>query len=253
MIKMVNTNKQSWDLHARRFYTEGELPLDYVDFDSSDYPSDKDLNIIGDVKGLTVLEIGSGSCNCGIALARNGANVTCSDLSQEQLNIGKEVAEKAGVVIDFACSDMTDLSFAASDTVDLVISMSALDYVEDFNKVCSEVSRVLKYGGRLVFCATHPVMSCVSATELFPEENAPPNYNYKGPITWKWHKEDDFIFTTYRRQVSDYVNALGGNDLMIKRMEELFPITNDFDEKELAVRTRYPSVLVVEAFKCSLL
>jgi len=248
---MENTNKQSWDLHARRFYTEGALPLEYVDFDSSDYPSDKDLNIIGDVKGLTVLEIGSGSCNCGIALARNGANVICSDLSQKQLDIGKEVAKKAGVTIDFVCSDMTDLSFVGSDTIDLVISMSALDYVENFDKVCFEVNRVLKQGGRFVFCATHPIMSCISATELFPEENAPPNYNYRGAITWKWHEDDDFVFTTYRRQLSDFVNALGGNGLMIKRMEELFPITNDFDEKELAVRTRFPSVLVIEAVKRS--
>lgn len=246
----MNPNKKSWDLHARRFYTEGELPLDYVDFDSSDYPSDKDLNIIGDVEGLTVLEIGSGSCNCGIALARNGANVTCSDLSQEQLNIGKEVAEKAGVAINLVCADMTDLSFAPPDTFDLVISMSALDYVEDFDKVCSEVKRVLKHGGRFIFCATHPVMSCVAATELFPEENAPPNYNYRGAITWKWHENDDFVFTTYRRQMSDFVNELGKNNLMIKRMEELFPVTDDFDEKELAVRTRFPSILVMETVRC---
>ena len=248
---MSNTNKTSWDLHARRFYTEGELPLDYVDFDdSTQFPSDKDLNIIGDVKGLTVLEIGSGSCNCGIALARNGANVTCSDLSQEQLNIGMEVAEKAGVAINFVCSDMMDLSFTKSGTVDLVISMSALDYVEDFDKVCSEVSRVLKCGGRFVFCTTHPIMCCISATELFPEENAPPNYNYRGPVTWKWHKEDDFIFTTYRRPLSEYVNALSKNGLLIKRMEELFPITDDFDsEQEREVRTRFPTVLVVDAIK----
>ena len=97
-------------------------------------------------------------------------------------------------------------------------------------------------------------MACVAATELFPEENAPPNYNYRGPITWKWHKEDDFIFTTYRRQLSDYVNALAGNRFMLKRMEELFPISplpkdNDFDENELAIIKRFPSVLVVDAVK----
>ena len=98
---MVNPNKKSWDLHAQRFYNEDELPLDYANFDSIDYPSDKDLNIIGDVRGLTVLEIGAGSCNCGIAFARSGAaKVTCSDLSQEQLNIGREAAKKAGVEIE---------------------------------------------------------------------------------------------------------------------------------------------------------
>ena len=131
----------------------------------------------------------------------------------------------------------------------LVISMSALDYVEDFNKVCFEVNRVLKCGGRFVFCATHPIMLCVDPSE-FPEENAPPNYDYRGPITWKWHKEDDFVFTTYRRPLSDYVNALGRNDLYIKRMEELFPITDNFySEKDRAVRTRFPTVLVVDAVK----
>jgi hypothetical protein len=41
---------------------------------------------------------------------------------------------------------------------------------------------------------------------------------------------------------------------MVKRMEELFPVTplpddHDFDENEIRVRTRYPSVLVIEAVK----
>jgi len=93
---MADSNKNSWDLHARRFYIEDYLSLDDIDFGSCEYPTDKDINIIGNVEGLNALEIGSGSCNCGIALARKGATVTCSDISQEQLNIGKEVAEKRG-------------------------------------------------------------------------------------------------------------------------------------------------------------
>jgi|GEM_PF-6354173 len=54
-------------------------------------------------------------------------------------------------------------------------------------------------------------------------------------------------------KVSDYINDLSQHTLYIKRMEELFPVTppadNDFDENEMAVRTRYPSVLVMEAVK----
>ena len=246
---MADTNKESWDLHADRFYTEDYLSLDDIDFESYDYPTDKDLNIIGDVNGLNVLEIGSGSCNCGIVLARKGATVTCSDISQEQLNIGRRVAEKAGVNISFICSDMTDLSFIGADSIDLVISMSAIMYVADFEKVCSEVSRVLKHNGRFIFSTGHPFMMCVGATELWAEEKANPNYSYRGPVEWKWNEDDTFIFTTYRRQISDYVNGLAKNNFMLKRMEELFPVTDDFDEKEMEVRTRYPSVLVIEAMK----
>lgn len=244
-----NKNKESWDLHARKFYIEDYLSLDDVDFESYDYPTDKDLNIIGNVKGLNVLEIGSGSCNCGIALAKKGAKVICSDISQEQLKIGMKVAEKAGVKISVIRSDMTDLSFADSNSTDLVISMSAVMYVEDFNKVCFEVSRVLKHGGRFIFSTNHPFIMCVGATELWAGEKANPNYSYKGPVEWKWDKDDAYVFTTYRRQISDYVNMLADNKFMIKRMEELFPVTDDFEEKELEVRTRYPSVLVIEAMK----
>lgn len=246
---MADTNKESWDLHAKKFYVEDYLSLDDVDFDSYDYPTEKDLNIIGDVKGLNILEIGSGSCNCGIALARKGANVTCSDISREQLEIGKKVAEKAGVNVSFECSDMIDLSFVDSDTMDLVVSMSAISYVEDFNKVCSEVSRVLVNNGRFVFSVNHPFVMCVGATELWPEEKANPNYSYKGPVVWKWNEEDAYTFTTYRLQISDYVNMLANHHFVIKRMEELFPVTDDFDDKEKEVRTRYPSVLVIEAGK----
>ena len=228
---MSDTNKESWDLHASRFYQEDYLSLSDIDFESYDYPTDKDLNIIGDVSGLSVLEIGSGTCNCGIVLAR-----------------------KAGVNITTACSDMIDLSFAESTSFDLVICMNAIGYARDFGKVCEEVNRVLKPSGRFIFSATHPVMACVGATELWPEENANPNYSYVGPMQWKWREEDDFVFTTYRMKVSDYVNLLARNKLYIKRMEELFPISPlpadcDFDENEIAVRTRFPSNLVVEAIK----
>lgn len=251
---MTNTNKDSWNLHAERFYTEDYLSLDDIDFDSYDYPTEKDINIIGDVKGLTALEIGSGSCNCGIALARKGARVTCSDISIEQLKIGEKVAKKAGVNIATVCSDMADLSFAVPSSFDLVISMSAINYSDNYNKVCSEVSRVLKQGGRFIYSVPHPFLMCVGATELWPHENANPNYSYVGPIQWKWNEEDDYIFTTYRMKMSDYVNGLAASNLLVKRMEELFPHSytlggDDFDENERVIRRRYPSVLVIDAVK----
>ncbi|MCL1843165.1 MAG: class I SAM-dependent methyltransferase [Defluviitaleaceae bacterium] len=251
---MNDMNRESWDLHASRFYQEDYLSLDDIDFESYDYPTDKDLNIFGDVSGLSVLEIGSGTCNCGIVLAKKGATVKCSDISIEQLKIGEQVAKKAGVNITTACADMVDLTFAKSTTFDLVICMNAIVYAKDFGKVCEEVNRVLKPNGRFVFSATHPVMACVGATDLWPEDNANPNYSYVGPIQWKWNEEDDFVFTTYRMKVSDYVNLLAVNKLYIKRMEELFPVSPlpadcDFDENEIAVRTRFPSNLVIEAMK----
>ena len=252
---MSNSNKESWNNHAERFYIaghlEGDLPLDYVDFCGNVFPSDKDLNIIGEVGGLKVLEIGSGSCNCGIALAKKGADVTCLDISSEQLKIGQQVAKKEGVNLRPIESDMTDLSSVEADSMDLTISMSAIMYVEDINKVFQEVNRVLKHQGRFIFSTNHPFIMCLGATELWPEEEASPSYDYRGAVEFNWKKEDTFYFTIYRWPLMDYVNGLARNGFCINRMEELLPKQADpkWSEQEKRIRMRYPSVLVVEAIK----
>jgi len=38
---MIDTNKESWNLHASRFYQEDYLSLDDIDFESYDYPPKK--------------------------------------------------------------------------------------------------------------------------------------------------------------------------------------------------------------------
>jgi ubiquinone/menaquinone biosynthesis C-methylase UbiE len=247
---MENMNKESWNRHARRFYSE-DISLDYVDYCGLEFPNDLDLNIIGNVSGSNVLEIGSGSCNCGIALAKQGADVTCLDLSGNQLLIGGELAHKAKVYIKQIEADMTDLSAVPSDSMDLVLSISALMYVENIDRVFSEVNRVLKTGGRLIFSTNHPVTMAIGATELWPEEKSDPNYNYRGPIVWKWEEEDNFHFTNYRRPMMDYINTLNRNAFRILRMEELLPKAEDTDwgETEKLIRMRFPSVLVMEAKK----
>ncbi|HML47853.1 MAG TPA: class I SAM-dependent methyltransferase [Clostridia bacterium] len=247
---MGNMNKEAWNRHARRFFSE-DISLDVVDYCGLEFPNDTDLNLIGDVSGKRVLEIGSGSCNCGIALAKQGAHVTCLDLSGNQLLIGRELAQKANVTIEQIESDMTDLSAVPARSMDLVLSVSAMMYVENIGRVFAEANRVLKPGGRLVFSTNHPVMMAIGATELWPEEKSDPNYGYTGPVVWKWNEKDDFYFTDYRRPLMDYVNALGENAFHILRMEELMPkiADTDWDETEKAIRMRFPSVLVIAAQK----
>jgi len=248
---MSKQNKESWNKHSKRFFEMDFRPLDYVDYCGDIFPSEKDLNIIGDPKGLKVLEIGAGTCNCGIVLAKMEADVTCLDISKEQIKIGCNVAKNEGVEIKTIVSDMTDLSSVESNTIDLVISMSALMYVEDYLKVYKEVNRVLKNNGRYIYSTSHPFMMCLGATELWSEEKANPNYLYRGPVTWKWKEEDNFQFTTYRKPLMDDINGLINNGFLINRIEELLPkkVDSDWDENEKGLRMRYPSVIVIEAIK----
>lgn len=147
----MNSNETAWNRHARRYFLAEALPLDTVDYCGRNFPSDSDLRLIGDPAGLRVLELGSGSCNCGIALARQGAKVTCLDLSEEQLALGRECAEQVGVEVSFIQGDMSDLRPFPDNSFDLVLSVCAIMYVPDLRTLFKEVARILKSGSRMIF------------------------------------------------------------------------------------------------------
>jgi SAM-dependent methyltransferase len=248
----VETNRQAWNRHARRYFEEGSHSYDVVDYCSLDYPTEAELQLIGPVNGLHVLELGSGACNCGVALARQGAKVTCLDLSSEQLAIGREQAARLGVSLDFIEGSMDDLSGLLDSAFDLVLSVCALHYGSDLHRIFSEVARVLKEGGRFIFSVDHPVMLALGAAELWPEENGDPHYDYRGPVRWKWRPENEFEFVTFRRPVADYLNGLVAAGFILERFLELCPKPDpNWSERERVLRTRFPSLLIIKARKAT--
>jgi SAM-dependent methyltransferase len=156
-----------------------------------------------------------------------------------------------GVELEFVQGDMTtELSSFGASVFDLVLSVCALMYISDLDNVFLEVTRVLRGGGRFIFSVDHPIMASVGATELWPEEGSDPGYDYRGLVQWKWFSDDDFMFTSYRRPVSDYVNALANAGLHVQRMLELYPKGQPgWDSPERELRQRFPSVLVLVSRK----
>jgi len=249
---MNDETRFSWDRHAARYQKENTLPFDVVDYCGGAFPTEKDLKLLGDVKGLKVLELGAGACNVGIALAKQGAIVTCLDGSKEQLEFGKKNAEQHNVEIETVHADFHDLDQFDPDAYDLVISICALQYAEDIKHIFSEVHRMLKSNGRFVFSTDHPMMKAVEAHFLYPnDENLHKEYHYKGAEEWKWNDEDDYTFTTYRRPVSDFLNTLTGAGLKIKKVIDLYPIKElvDCSKEERQIRKDFPSILVISAEK----
>jgi len=249
---MKNKTRQSWDKHASRYQKDAKLPFDIVDYCGDAFPTENELQLLGDVKGLKILELGAGACNVGIALAKQGADVTCLDGSNEQLEFGKKNAEQHGVKIETVHADFHDLDQFDSDAYDLVISICALQYAEDIELIFSEVHRMLKSGGKFVFSTDHPIMKAIEANFLYPNEsNLRKEYHYKGAEEWKWEDEDDYTFTTYRRPVYDFLNTLVGAELQIKKVIDLYPIKElvDCDEKEKEIHKNFPTILVVSSEK----
>jgi ubiquinone/menaquinone biosynthesis C-methylase UbiE len=103
-----------------------------------------------DVKGLRVLEYGCGEGSHSLEFAKRGGIVTGIDISEVGIQKAAEAAAAAGIEgVEHEVMDAMDMTFP-DETFDLVIGEGILHHL-DLEKSYSEISRVLKPGGRAVF------------------------------------------------------------------------------------------------------
>ena len=108
----------------------------------------QDLDVHKDVfNGKKILDVGSGpmpSATCFV-----GADLYCLEpLLDRYLSIGFKIHYYGNVKFIHACSESIPIE---SDFFDAVISVNALDHVDNFELTASEIIRVLKPGGILLF------------------------------------------------------------------------------------------------------
>lgn len=103
-----------------------------------------------DVKpGETALDVGCGTGNYTIELAKKGLKATGIDSSEEMLAWAKEKGRKEKLDITFQKTDAANLPFP-DYSFDLLISTGLLCFLKKPEKTLLEMHRVLKPGGKLV-------------------------------------------------------------------------------------------------------
>ena len=111
---------------------------------------------LGDVAGLSILDLGCGTGRHALWLAAAGAVVTGIDFSEGML---EEARRKPGAErVRFLAHDLhAPLPFAAG-TFDRVVSGLVLEHLLDLDGFFAEARRVLRPGGFAVVSAMHPAM-----------------------------------------------------------------------------------------------
>jgi SAM-dependent methyltransferase len=105
---------------------------------------------LGDVCGLSVLDLGCGHGMASVVLARRGARVTACDLSLGYLREAQARAAANGVRVAWALADGERLPFADA-AFDRVWGNAILHHL-DLRRAGAELKRVLRPGGIAVFC-----------------------------------------------------------------------------------------------------
>ena len=115
------------------------------------------LQVLGDVRGRDVLELGCGAAKWSIALAAAGARVTGLDNSARQLEHARKLMAAAGVEFPLAHASAEATPFA-DDSFDVVFCDYGAMTFADPQLTVPEVARVLRPGGLFAFSSHTPVL-----------------------------------------------------------------------------------------------
>lgn len=124
---------------------------------------ESELQVLGDVAGLDVVELGAGTAHLSAELARKGARPVAVDLSRAQLETARRMQVRHGVSFPLVEADAESVPLRG-DRFDLVVSeYGAAPWCEP-TRWLADAARLLRPRGRLVFL-TNSVLAglCVPA------------------------------------------------------------------------------------------
>jgi len=145
---------------------------------------ERDLNVLGDLRGLDVVELASGTGYFSAWLARAGASTVAVDFSGEQLATARRLQEQLGPVFPLVQGNAEQVPLA-SRRFDLVVSEHGAAAWCDPERWLPEAARLLRPGGRLVFLTnSHLSALCVPTDEGVAEERLMRGYGEAYRVHW---------------------------------------------------------------------
>lgn len=179
------------------------------------------IEIIGDISNKTILDLGCGTGELSKRLSENAQNILGIDISQKMLNVANEKNSRSN--IEYKNLSLENISIL-NQKFDVIVSSLAFHYVENFQKLITDISRLLKKRGSLIFSQEHPMLTAYIGERNWisdPEGNKlywpVSNYNDEGPRYETWFIED---VQKYHRTLSTIINTIIEKGFEIEKISE---------------------------------
>lgn len=186
MSKEIRKDKTYQDVNKASWNRRTELHIKSAFYDMEAFLEGKntlkpiELQLLGEVRGKTILHL---QCHFGqdsLSLARLGAKVVGVDLSDASINKATELNDKLGLDADFICCDLYSLPEHLNGKFDIVFtSYGVIGWLPDLDRWAAIVRQYLRPNGAFVMAEFHPVLW------MLDEQGETFLYSYfnKGPIT----------------------------------------------------------------------
>ncbi|WP_203247358.1 class I SAM-dependent methyltransferase [Sporosarcina beigongshangi] len=240
-------NKKSWDEVAPRFFGRNPLP-EYGPL----APGEEELNLLGDVTGAKVLDIGCGSGHSLQYMDQRRAGELCGvDLSKTQIETAKKLLDSCKSPVHLFESPMEKNPGLPNDYFDIVYSVYALGWTTDLHQTISNIHQYLKPGGIFVFSWEHPLFSRAELAEN--ELRFHKSYHEEGSYDHDaWHAPA--IMQQYK--ISTYINTLIECGFQIEKVIEEVSLSEEDRKKHTNSWYSYekakmmPTTLIIKCKKC---
>lgn len=258
----IEINRQSWNNRV-----DSHLKSDFYDLEGflkgNSSLNDIEVNLLGDIKGKSILHL---QCHFGqdsISLSRLGAEVTGVDLSDKAIESARKIANDAQANAKFICCDIYDLPNHLDGKFDIVFtSYGTIGWLPDLDKWAKIVSNFLKPNGQFVFVEFHPVVW------MFDDDFEKIDYRYfnsgaifeteNGTYADKKAKITQ-SYIMWNHSTSEVINSLIDNGLEIKSFDEFdyspyncFNKTIEIEPKKFRIEhlgNKIPMVFSINAIK----
>ena len=158
LSQIFAANKEGWN--KRTGVHKNSAFYDVASFKAGKTSLNKiELEEVGNVKGKSLLHL---QCHFGLdtlSWAREGANVTGIDLSNEAIDYAQQLSAELNLPAEFICCNVYDLQKHLNGLFDIVFtSYGVIGWLPDLDKWASIISHYLKPGGTFYMAEFHPVV-----------------------------------------------------------------------------------------------
>ncbi|MBI1863763.1 methyltransferase domain-containing protein [Candidatus Woesebacteria bacterium] len=208
----MNSDLKTWDAGALDYLTEASEENDVF---KREVDTPAFVNMLGDVKNKSVLDIGCGNGDFVKKISKLTTKVVGLDGSPKMIEAARKNFPEGNFIV---CDLMGEKIPLSDDSVDIVTSKMMLMNVESVRKVGEKVFEVLKNDGLYAIDVVHPFRPVLKNLQNSSRYNKSLNYfkETSGTIEFNGKK-----YSYYYRSTSQYVDETIDSGFKLLQMDEL--------------------------------